>query len=243
MSQALFPKNLDFIKKKRYEFSHIEDFLNFLNTHKLYIAIPLPTTSVLGSLFVHWVYHHFYNTLGGKELNIRNVKDVESGQKIKNTQRKQVKSSPKVFQDRALRAENLTQNFLKSKSFKFVKSWSQAFGLFERKIVFGFLSFETSEIFYQNHKEVIKVKFHSGHPLMKEYFAFSKNHSLKDKEIQGVLKVIYSPQVQRLVQEKNYMKPVIKGVFKSEDSENKLDPIDLYPTMKSEKLRQLWSQK
>ena len=205
-------------EKRIYEFSHLEDFLDFLKVHKLYVAVPLPTTSVLGTLFVHWVHHHFYNS-------------------IKET------SNANDFKMDPLKVQVLTQKFLKSKSFKFVKSWSQAFGLFERKIVSGFLSFETSELFYRSKKDVIKVSLKSGHPIMKEYFAFSKKHSLKEKDIQGFLKIIYSSEIQKLMQEKNYMWPAVGEFLKDHEYKNRLNVVSLHPALRSKKLRQLWSQK
>lgn len=96
---------------------------------------------------------------------------------------------------------------LKSESLKFVKSWSEAFGLFERKIVDGFLSFETSEIYFLKAKNISKISIATGHPNLKEYFAFSSTSKMSNEQKDNFLNFIYSEDIQTMILNKNYMWP------------------------------------
>lgn len=96
----------------------------------------------------------------------------------------------------------------KSKTIKFVKSWSESFGLFERKIVDGFLSFETSEIYFLKNSNIKKIIFKTGHPNLKEYMAFSKSTKMDKNQKVQFIDFMYSEDIQKLILEKNYMWPV-----------------------------------
>ncbi len=93
------------------------------------------------------------------------------------------------------------------RAIKFVKSWSEGFGLFERKIVDGFLSFETSEIYFIKSKKISKIAINSGHPNLKEYFTFSAQSKMSDQQKTNFLSFMYSDEIQKLILEKNYMWP------------------------------------
>ncbi len=118
----------------------------------------------------------------------------------------------------------LTQNnsleIKKLPQIKYVKSWSESFGLFERKIVDGFLSFETSEIYYLNNLKIKKVIIQKGHPNLKEYFAFSKEARISLKQKSEFADFINSKEVQSLILEKNYMWPAYDLDHKNKNLRN-----------------------
>lgn len=154
------------------EFETLDMFLHYAHANKLSLAVPLKTTSVLGSLFDIWL----------KE----NVDDMQ---------------------------RKFTQ-------IKYVKSWSEAFGLFERKIVDGFLSFETSEIFYINESKIKKIKIHNGHPNLKEYYAYSSRTSLPLDHKINFYNFIKSEEAQSLILKKNYMWPLYNKKHDYQDLRN-----------------------
>ncbi len=94
------------------------------------------------------------------------------------------------------------------KTVKYVKSWSESLGLFERKIVDGFLSFETSQIYFLNNKNIKKITLNSGHPNLKEYLAFSKFSKMRQDQKKEFIEFIHSKEIQDLILKKNYMWPI-----------------------------------
>jgi ABC-type thiamine transport system substrate-binding protein len=115
-----------------------------------------------------------------------------------------------------------------SNSIKFVKSWSEGFGLFERKIVDGFLSFETSEIYFAKTPDVKKISLKDGHPNLKEYLTFSSFSKLSEIEKNKMLDFILSEKVQNLLLEKNYMWPVNSKVHEFSEYRNlKIKSLDM----------------
>lgn len=142
-------------------FQNLKNFIQYLETNDFTVAVPLNTTSIIGSMFEKWVKH-----------------------------------------------ENLVEFIANSRRVKFVKSWSEAFGLFERKIVDGFLSFETSEIYFLNSKEVVKIEVDEGHPNLQEYFAFSSKSKITDLQKKEMVDFIYSKEIQELLLKENYMWPI-----------------------------------
>lgn len=154
------------------EFETLDMFLHYAHANKLSVAVPLKTTSVLGSLFDRWLK--------------QNVDDLQ----------------------------------MKFTQIKYVKSWSEAFGLFERKIVDGFLSFETSEIFYINESKIKKIKIHNGHPNLKEYFAYSSKSILSLDHKINFYNFIKSEEVQALILKKNYMWPAYNNKHEYQDLRN-----------------------
>lgn len=95
-----------------------------------------------------------------------------------------------------------------SKQIKFVKSWSEAFGLFERKIVSGFLSFETSEIYFLNANNIKKISLSEGHPNLREYLTFSSSGKISTEQKLKLIDFMFSEEIQNLLLEKNYMWPI-----------------------------------
>lgn len=99
------------------------------------------------------------------------------------------------------------EDILNAPPLKFVKSWSEAFGLFERRIVDGFLSFETSEIYFLNNSDIHKIKVSNGHPNLQEYLAFSAKSRMTSQQQKNFLDFVFSSEIQNLLLTKNYMWP------------------------------------
>lgn len=93
-------------------------------------------------------------------------------------------------------------------------SWSMSYGLFQKGQVKLTLSYATSPVYHiveEKNKDIVALEFNEGHPIQYEYIgipATCKNCDLAEKFVE----VILSPEGQKVIMEKNYMFPVIKGV-------------------------------
>ncbi len=167
-------------KSDKTKFENLNMFLHYAHANKLSLAVPLKTTSVLGSLFDVWLK----NSIADSNHEITQI--------------------------------------------KYAKSWSESFGLFERKIVDGFLSFETSEIFYLNDSNIKKVNIKEGHPNLKEYFSFASKSNMSLMQKNNFFEFIKSEEVQALILKKNYMWPAYSKNHDHKDLRN-LNVIELNP--------------
>lgn len=182
-------------------FYSFEDFVKFLQKKNFKIAVPLPSSSVLGSLYLNWIldYH----------------------------------TDPKDFL-------NLSQ-------WVYVSSWTEAFGLFEKSLVHGFLSYETSQIYFdkQNQKalsnnaeqisQVFKIEIQTGHPNYIEYFLLSSRSSAQAEDKYRFLNYLYRDEVQRLLLNKNYMWPAKWSLVEAQDHK----PIKVVPLKEHRSRKQL----
>ena len=93
-------------------------------------------------------------------------------------------------------------------------SWSAAYGLFTKKQAKMALSYVTSPVFHQveeKNNDYVALEFKEGHPIQYEFMGipdFCKNCELAERFVNLML----SDQGQRLIMEKNFMFPIIKGV-------------------------------
>lgn len=160
-------------------FYSFEDFLIFLKDKNIKVAIPSPSTSVVGSLYLNWIL------------------------------------------DQAHQA----RDFLLEKNFVYVSSWTEAYGLFEKSLVGGLVSYETSQVpFYEKNQialkknqsrlepkselsQIHKVEIQSGHPNYTEYFMVSKESKASKDDKYRFVSFIYRQDNQKLLLDKNYMWP------------------------------------
>lgn len=103
----------------------------------------------------------------------------------------------------------LLQRLSADNNIKFVKSWSESLGLFERDIVNGFLSFETSAIYFESDPNIKKISIDAGHPNLKEFMSFSIKSDLADDDKIKFIDFIMSADIQNLLLQRNYMWPVV----------------------------------
>lgn len=93
-------------------------------------------------------------------------------------------------------------------------SWSQAYGLFQKSQVKTALSYVTSPLYHKVEEKdsgVIAPEFSEGHPVQVEYMGIPEN--CKNCEAaQAFAELILSPEGQKIIMEKNYMFPAVRGV-------------------------------
>ncbi len=93
-------------------------------------------------------------------------------------------------------------------------SWSMSYGLFEKKQVLLTLSYSTSPMYHlieEKNEDILAYEFKEGHPIQLEYIgipATCRNCDLAEKFVLFIL----SLEGQKIIMEKNYMLPVLKGV-------------------------------
>lgn len=146
-----------------------------------------------------------------------------------------------------LKGEDAAFEFLKvfNKQVKsYSVSWSMANGLFEKSQVKAYFSYMTSPIYFQD-SNIVAVEFDEGHPVQYEYVgipAICKNCDLAE----SFLSLVLSPQGQKIIMEKNYMFPVIKGVKEGTPFANippmKILPMSQLPSIADkERILKKWS--
>lgn len=108
-------------------------------------------------------------------------------------------------------------NFLKKmmeQAHSFAPSWSTAYGLFTKKQTKLAFSYLTSPLYHEleeKNKDYVALKFKEPHPLHFEFVGipeFCRNCDLAEQFVNLML----SPEGQKIIMEKNYMFPVMKGV-------------------------------
>lgn len=195
-------------------FYSFEDFQIFLERKKIKIAIPSPNSSVLGSLYLNWIWD---------------------------------------FADKP-------SDFLRHPTWIYVSSWTEAFGLFEKSLVGGFLSYETSHIHFRKQNQTVlqknknlskpkdtvdkvyKVEIQSGHPDYTEYFLIS-NQSKADKDDKyRFVRFIYEDQSQMTLLDKNFMWPAIpiKAYGDSDAKSIKIKP--LKTILSKKEILKIWKE-
>lgn len=96
----------------------------------------------------------------------------------------------------------------------FSPSWSTAYGLFTKKQAKLAFSYYTSPLYHEleeKNKDYIGLKFKEPHPMQFEFAGipeFCRNCDLAEQFVNLVL----SPAGQKIIMEKNFMFPVVKGV-------------------------------
>lgn len=108
-------------------------------------------------------------------------------------------------------------NYLKKmmeQAHSFAPSWSSAYGLFSKKqtkLVFSYLTSPLYHELEEKNKDYVALKFKEPHPLHFEFVGipeFCRNCDLAEQFVNLML----SPAGQKIVMEKNYMFPVMRGV-------------------------------
>lgn len=100
------------------------------------------------------------------------------------------------------------------KAHSFAPSWSTAIGLYNKKQARLVFTYVTSPLYYQLEEKSddhIALEFRESQPLQVEFLGvpeFCRNCELAEKFVNMML----SPQGQKLVMERNYMYPVLRGV-------------------------------
>ncbi len=116
-----------------------------------------------------------------------------------------------------LRGEEQAFDFLKkfnAQLHSYAPSWSSSYGLFQKGQVKTTFSYVTSPVYHlieDKSTDVIAVEFEEGHPIQFEFIgipATCKTCDLAEKFVQLVL----SKEGQKIIMEKNYMFPAVKGV-------------------------------
>ncbi len=88
--------------------------------------------------------------------------------------------------------------------------WTEAYGLFKKKVVNTALSYTSSPVYHQieeKSENYMALEFREGHPLQVEYLGIPetcRNCELAERFINLIL----SPEGQKVIMEKNYMFPV-----------------------------------
>lgn len=127
-------------------------------------------------------------------------------------------------------------------------SWSQAYGLFQKEQAATTFSYVTSSIYHlveEKTKEYVALELQEGHPVQFEFLgipAFCKNCELALSFVEYVL----SHEGQKIVMEKNYMMPAVKGVVEGTPFANlpryKLIDMSILPQQsEKERILKRWS--
>lgn len=96
----------------------------------------------------------------------------------------------------------------------FSPSWSTAYGLFTKKQTSMVFSYITSPLYHQleeKNESYLAITFKQPYPMQVEFVGipeFCKNCELSEKFVNLML----SPEGQKILMEKNYMFPVLKGI-------------------------------
>lgn len=131
----------------------------------------------------------------------------------------------------------------------FGSSWSSSWGLFQKKQVNMTFSYVTSLVATQQEDkdlDVIALEFSEGHPIQYEFMGIPS--SCHNCELaQKFVSMILSAEGQKIIMEKNYMFPVIKGVrqgtFFANLPDLKLMDMNVIPTsIERERLLKRWAQ-
>lgn len=93
-------------------------------------------------------------------------------------------------------------------------SWSSAYGLFTNKLVKTVLSYVTSPLYHsmiEKDKNYRALEFNEGHPIQVEFGAIPNQCQSCDLA-ESFLRLMLSMDGQKVIMNKNFMFPVIKGV-------------------------------
>lgn len=93
-------------------------------------------------------------------------------------------------------------------------SWSAAYGLFTNKLVKTVLSYVTSPLYHsmvEKDNSYRAVEFNEGHPMQAEFAAIPSQCQNCDLA-EGFLQYMLSNEGQKIIMNKNFMFPVVKGV-------------------------------
>jgi thiamine transport system substrate-binding protein len=95
--------------------------------------------------------------------------------------------------------------------------WTEAYGLFTKKIVATTLSYTTSPVYHQleeNSDDFMAMEFTEGHPVQMEFMGIPDN--CQHCEIaQDFVAYLLSAAGQKMIMEKSYMFPIREGVVQS----------------------------
>lgn len=106
-------------------------------------------------------------------------------------------------------------------------SWSSAYGLFtnrQAKLVFSYVTSPIYHLINEKDDNYVALEFSQGHPMQVEFVGipnYCHNCDLSEKFINLML----SPEGQKIIMQKNYMFPVIRGVKEGTE----FDTIPKYP--------------
>lgn len=150
------------------------------------------------------------------------------------------------------------QEFLSQPTWVYVGSWTEAFGLFEKSLVKGFLSYETSEIHFQQQNEkllekhkgsedqpvtqVFKVEMQAGHPNYIEYFLVSQKTKTDKEDKYRFVRYMYRQDVQSKLLSKNYMWPIIDAEQKHSAMERKIELVPLKKRLSRSEILKSWKE-
>ncbi len=115
------------------------------------------------------------------------------------------------------KGEEETFSFLKkfeSQVLAYSPTWSTAYGLFQKGQAKAAFSYVTSPVYHlieEKSNDVVAVEMKEQHPIQIEFLAQPVNCRSCDLG-EAFAKLILSPEGQKMVMEKNYMFPVVKGV-------------------------------
>lgn len=116
-----------------------------------------------------------------------------------------------------IKGEEKAFEFLKSfnaQLHSYAPSWSAAYGLFQKGIAKSTFSYVTSPIYHvveDKNRDVVAAQLEEGHPIQYEFVGIPttcKNCDLANRFVSFML----TPESQKIIMEKNYMFPVVKGV-------------------------------
>lgn len=103
---------------------------------------------------------------------------------------------------------------LTEQAHSFSSSWSTAIGLFNRKQAKLVFTYSTSPIYYQQEEQssdYVALEFEEPHPLQVEFLGVPEFCEQCELAVQFV-NLVLSKEGQKIIMEKNYMYPVLRGV-------------------------------
>jgi thiamine transport system substrate-binding protein len=151
----------------------------------------------------------------------------------------------------ALKGEDAAFDFLKklnNQVHSYPPNWSSAYGLFQKGQVKSVFSYVTSPIYHkveEKNNDYVALDFADGHPMQIEYLGIPEKCRQCDLANQFV-NFIFTKEGQKIIMEKNYMFPVLKGVKEgtlfAQIPEYKTIEIPLPKLAERERLLKKWAQ-
>jgi thiamine transport system substrate-binding protein len=131
----------------------------------------------------------------------------------------------------------------------FSPSWATAYGLLTKKQVKAALSYVTSPVYHQveeKNNDYVALEFKEGHPIQFEFMGIPESCRHCDLA-EKFVNLILSEQGQKLVMQKNYMFPIVKGVKEGTPFANipqfkTLTDFQIPSTQEVERLLKKWSE-
>lgn len=127
-------------------------------------------------------------------------------------------------------------------------NWSSAYGLFQKGQVKSVFSYVTSPIYHkveEKNNDYVALDFPEGHPLAIEYLGIPDKCRQCDLATQFV-NFIFSKEGQKIIMEKNYMFPVLKGVKENTPfaliPDYKITDVAIPKLSERERLLKKWAQ-